>query len=129
MSAPLAIAATSANARLWLYTPVMKPAKAAVSIMPSMPMLTTPARSEVMPARAPSVSGVALVIVIARIEMVAAGPNCTPVNPSRTAAIATQKPTCSHSRGRERTAMRPMGGAATVTSQPCPSRRSAGPRR
>ena len=38
-----------------------------------MPMLTTPERSQQMPASAPRVIGVALVTVIARIEMVAAG--------------------------------------------------------
>ena len=56
----------------------MKPKNAAVSIMPSMPMLTTPVRSRADAASAPSVIGVAWVIVTARIEIVAAGPNCTP---------------------------------------------------
>ncbi len=53
----------------------MKPLNADVSIRPSMPMLTTPVRSEQIPASAPRVIGVALVMVMARIEMVAAGPN------------------------------------------------------
>ena len=69
ISAPPASAAITASARFWVYTPVMKPTNADVSIRPSMAMLTTPVRSEQMPASAPSVIGVALVIVTARIEI------------------------------------------------------------
>ena len=42
-----------------------QPKKAAVSIMPSMPMLTTPDRSQNTPESAPSVSGVATAMVVA----------------------------------------------------------------
>ena len=42
-----------------------QPKKAAPSIMPSMPMLTTPARSHHRPESAPSVRGVATAIVVA----------------------------------------------------------------
>ncbi len=44
-----------------------QPKKAAKSIMPSMPMLTTPARSQNTPESAPNVSGVATAIVVASI--------------------------------------------------------------
>ncbi len=46
---------------------VSQPKKAAESIMPSMPILTTPARSQKTPESAPKVSGVATAIVVASI--------------------------------------------------------------
>ena len=80
---------------------VLKPVNAEVSIKPSIPMLTTPVRSEQIPASAPSVIGVALVIVMARIEIVAAGPNCAPVSVSRMMPMTIQKPIWSHRRSRD----------------------------
>ncbi len=52
----------------------MKPKKAAPNIMPSMAMLTTPARSQNTPDSAPSVNGVATARVVAMNEaMILAG--------------------------------------------------------
>src|SRR5579864_5280356 len=73
----------------------MKPKKADVRSNPSMPMLTTPVRSEQIPVSAPNVIGVACVIVTVRMDRVAAGPNCTPVRTSRRMPMADQKAICS----------------------------------
>ncbi len=73
-----------------MKTPTMKPKKAAVSIRPSMPMLITPERSQQRPARAPRVSGVALLIVTATIETAATVPNWAKPATARMATTATQ---------------------------------------
>jgi len=48
----------------WTTSAPMNPANAAVSIMPSMPMFTTPPRSFMIPHRAPSAIGVASPMMI-----------------------------------------------------------------
>src|SRR6185295_16307740 len=48
-----------------VFTEKTYPANAPISIIPSMPMLTTPARSQATPLNAPSVIGVAKLRVVA----------------------------------------------------------------
>ncbi len=58
-SAPKKAAPTSPSSHEPSLSAHMMPKNAPVSIMPSRPMLTTPARSEIRPPSAPKVSGVA----------------------------------------------------------------------
>src|SRR4051812_18946736 len=64
-SAAASNAAIRPTARLPVIAPAANPANAAVSIMPSMAIFTTPERSQTTPESAPSTSGVLFMIATA----------------------------------------------------------------
>ncbi len=57
--APKKAAPTSPSSHVPVLSAAQMPKNAPISIIPSSPMLTTPARSEIRPPSAPNVSGVA----------------------------------------------------------------------